>query len=101
MLFATLAFPLVAFAGSADQPGRKRQVMVPPAYPELAKLAPQRRGQHRDRHSEGRLCQVNVVKVIGGHPVLADAAVNAVNKWRYQPGVAETKDIRFVFQAQN
>jgi TonB family protein len=100
ILFATLAVPLAAFAGSAGQLERKPKVMVPPAYPELAKLW-HLNGAVNVEIAIAKDGSVNVVKVIGGHPVLADAAVNAVKKWRYEPGAAETKDIRFMFQPQN
>jgi periplasmic protein TonB len=41
--------------------------------------------------------QVKSVKPLGGHPLLIDAAENAVKQWRYEPGVEETQvvEIRF------
>ncbi len=33
---------------------------------------------------------VKEVKVIGGHPLLAEAVMQAVMKWRYEPGTKET-----------
>ena len=35
---------------------------------------------------------VKQVRVVGGHPVLAQVAVAAVMKWRYQPGLKETTE---------
>jgi TonB family protein len=100
VVFATLAIPSVAFAASADQPERKPKVMIAPAYPEVAKLM-HLSGAVNVQIAIAKDGSVSVVKVIGGHPLLADAAVNAVKKWRYEPGLAETKDIHFVFHPQN
>ena len=33
---------------------------------------------------------VKEVKVIGGHPLLAEAVMRAVMKWRYEPATKET-----------
>jgi protein TonB len=33
---------------------------------------------------------VKEVKVIGGHPLLAEAVTQAVMKWRYEPATKET-----------
>jgi len=36
---------------------------------------------------------VKEAKVVGGHPLLADAALQAVRKWRFEPSAAETSGI--------
>lgn len=36
---------------------------------------------------------VKEVKILGGHPLLADALARAVKQWRYQPGQKETVEI--------
>lgn len=36
---------------------------------------------------------VKKVRVVGGHPVLAEAASQAVMKWRYEPGLKETTEL--------
>ncbi len=36
---------------------------------------------------------VKDVHVIGGHPVLADAAVKSVGQWRFEPGARETTEL--------
>jgi TonB family protein len=41
---------------------------------------------------------VKETKVIGGHPILVNAAVEAVKKWRFEPGNAEssgTLEVKF------
>jgi TonB family protein len=45
---------------------------------------------------------VKEAHVIGGHPVLAQAAVDAAKKWRFEPAPAEsTGVIEFKFQAEH
>jgi TonB family protein len=43
---------------------------------------------------------VKEAKVVGGHPVLADAALDAVRKWRFEPSAVESSGIvNFKFEA--
>ena len=43
---------------------------------------------------------VKDAKVVGGHPVLANAALDAVRKWRFEPAAGETSGIvDFKFEA--
>jgi TonB family protein len=44
---------------------------------------------------------VKDAKVIGGHPVLASAALDAVKKWRFEPSTVEsTGVVDFKFEAR-
>jgi TonB family protein len=44
---------------------------------------------------------VRVVRVIGGHPLLAQAVVRAVKQWKYQPAAKETVEpVKFSFGPQ-
>lgn len=71
---------------------RKVKTKVVPDYPEIA----------RQLHLEGKV-KVQVIisadgyvtntKVIGGHPVLAQSAVDAVKKWRFESAPKETTEI--------
>jgi TonB family protein len=36
---------------------------------------------------------VKEAKVIGGHPVLANAALEAAKRWRFEPAPAETTGV--------
>jgi TonB family protein len=36
---------------------------------------------------------VRDTRVIGGHPVLVDASLTALKKWKYEPGGTETKEL--------
>ena len=82
------------------QPGRAQQeeitrkvkTKVAPAFPELAR-----------RMSIAGVVKVQVVvapngsvkntKVVGGHPLLVNAAVDAVKKWRFEPASEETTGV--------
>ena len=45
---------------------------------------------------------VKEAKVVGGHPVLANAAMDAVRKWRFEPAAGESTGIvDFKFQPQH
>jgi TonB family protein len=41
---------------------------------------------------------VKEAKVVGGHPVLASAALEAIRKWRFEPGPEETGIVNFKFE---
>src|SRR5262249_47968495 len=71
---------------------RKAKTTVQPAYPELA----------RKNNITGIASLeiviaadgwVKEVKVLGGSPVLAQAATDAVKKWKYEPASSETSAI--------
>jgi len=90
---ATLIF-LHPLPGRAQQEeiSRKVKSKVAPAYPELAR-----------RMSISGVVKVQVVvapngsvkstKVVGGHPLLVNAAVDAVKKWRFDPASEETTGV--------
>jgi TonB family protein len=80
---------------------RRAKLKVQPAYPDLARkmgisgvvkigvtVAPN--GTVKEAH------------VIGGHPVLAQGAVDAAKKWRFEPAPAESSGvIEFRFEAEH
>ena len=71
---------------------RRAKTKVEPTYPELA----------RKMHIAGTV-KIEVVvapngtvkdaRVVGGHPVLANAALDAAKKWRFEPAAAETAGV--------
>lgn len=85
-----------SFLHAADA-DRKIASRVEPDYPELA----------RKMHIQGMVKlkvwirtdgNVSRVEYIGGHPLLAESAVAAVKKWKFEPGHDETSmlvEIRF------
>jgi TonB family protein len=83
-----LLYPLPGRA-QQDEISRKVKSKVSPTYPELAR-----------RMSISGVVKVQVVvapngavkstKVVGGHPLLVNAAVDAVKKWRFDAASEET-----------
>jgi TonB family protein len=71
---------------------RKIELRVPPEYPALAERM-NIKGTVQVRVIVGRDGSVKKAKLIGGHPLLADAALQAVMKWKYEPGPEETTEV--------
>jgi TonB family protein len=63
---------------------RRAKSKVQPVYPELARKM-NIGGHGEDRGSGLPNGTVKDAKVVGGHPVLASAALDAVKKWRFEP----------------
>lgn len=92
--------PVSSFA--QDQPLQRRvKSRVPPAYPEIARKM-SLTGTVRLEVVINANGSVKDTKVIGGHPILAAAASDAVKKWRFDSGTAETTEtIEVKFDASN
>jgi TonB family protein len=91
---AITGFALVSAQQAFAQPHPDRRVItkVEPAYPELAKRM----------HIQGSVkLEVGVkadglvksTRVIGGNPVLVQAATDAVSKWKFEVAQSETVEI--------
>jgi TonB family protein len=87
-----LSLPNVSFA--QDQPEVKRKVVsrVVPVYPELANKM-QITGTVRLEAVVAPNGKVKFTQVIGGSPVLAKAAVDAIEKWKWGPAPQETREL--------
>ncbi len=71
---------------------RKVASKVAPNYPELAR----RMHIHGTVRVEAVVRPNGVVKTtraLGGNPVLVDAALDAVGKWKFEPAQAETTEV--------
>jgi TonB family protein len=96
------AGPIYAGAqdGASDELVRRAKNKVQPAYPDLAR----RMGISGAVKIEVVVLPNGTVKtarVVGGHPVLANAALDAAKKWRFEPGPGEsTGIIDFKFEPQ-
>jgi len=76
---------------------RKVKSKVVPVYPELAKRM-NLTGVVKVMITVNSNGQVKNAKLVGGHPVLANAALEAVKKWRFESAAQEssgTVEFRF------
>ncbi len=92
----SISLLVLLFAANAFGADRKVKTRVQPTYPEMAK----------NMHISGSVKlevsiapdgNVSGVKVLGGHPLLANAAQSAVQKWKYESGTAETATVIIEF----
>jgi TonB family protein len=93
LLIAAVSFaahPPRAFA--EDHPERKVRLRVEPVYPDIARRM-KLNGTVRVQVVVSPNGNVKETKVIGGHPILVTAAVDAVKKWKFDPAAAETTGI--------
>ena len=71
---------------------RRAKSKVQPAYPDLARkmnLA----GTVKIEVLVAPNGTVKGARIVGGHPVLANAALDAAKKWRFEPALAETSGV--------
>lgn len=79
---------------------RSLERSVPPAYPEIAERM-NLKGTVQVQALVMPDGTVKEVKVLGGHPLLADALARAVMQWKYQPASKETVEVvKFSFGPQ-
>jgi TonB family protein len=87
-------------SAASDEIARRAKTRVEPIYPELA----------RKMHLAGTV-KIEVVvatngtvkgaRIVGGHPVLAGAALDAAKRWRFEPSSSESSGvIDFKFEPQ-
>ena len=93
----TLAFTLVPRHARAqttqnDEIVRRAKTRVDPAYPELARKM-SLSGTVKIEIVVAPNGSVKDARVVGGHPVLANAALDAARKWRFEPASTESKGI--------
>jgi len=88
---------VVGLAGlhAQDVPGeitRRVKSKVQAVYPELARKM-NLTGTVKVEIVVAANGTVKDAKVVGGHPVLVNAALDAVRKWRFEPAAGETSGI--------
>jgi TonB family protein len=92
---AALAFAVgfvsqAAIAQTVEQSGdRKVKQKITATYPELARHA-NIGGIVKLEATIAANGQVKNVKILGGHPLLAGAAEDALRRWKYEPSSGET-----------
>jgi TonB family protein len=92
VILLTVFFLLVGVSFAGDESGRKIKSRVSPQYPELARKV-NARGTVKIEIVITPAGIVKSTKVIGGHPLLVNAAEDAVKKWRYEPASEETTTV--------
>lgn len=91
---ACIAAPAQSYAA---EDARKLRQQVQPIYPELAKNM-RIQGAVKLEVVISPQGSVRSVKILGGHPVLADAAEKAVKNWKYDAGPEETRTVTVEFK---
>jgi TonB family protein len=71
---------------------RKTLTKVPPAYPDLARKM-NIQGVVKLKAVIAPDGTVKSTETVGGNPLLVQAAVEAVRKWRYEAGSQQTKEL--------
>lgn len=82
--------PLVQ--GQEQEIARKLKTKVAPTYPELARRMGIS-GIVKVQITVDKNGSIKNSKLVGGHPILASAALDAVKKWRYESAAEETTGV--------
>ena len=88
--FAAGSAPLAR--GQEGEITRKLKSKVSPTYPELARRM-SITGVVKVQITVDKNGSVKNSKLVGGHPILASAALDAVKKWRYEAAAEETTGV--------
>ncbi|MGA2352904.1 MAG: energy transducer TonB [Terriglobales bacterium] len=79
-------------AWGQEELNRKAKFKVAPAYPDLARRM-NITGVVKLQVTVAANGTVKSARLVGGHPVLANAALDAIKKWRFETGPDETTGI--------
>jgi TonB family protein len=95
---AVLIVLTISVLSASAQDTRKVVSKPAPAYPDIARRI-SLTGTVKLQIVIGKDGRVKDVNVIGGHPILINAAVDAVKNWKYEPGPSEsTTNVQFDFK---
>lgn len=84
----------------SSEMSRRAKTKVQPGYPELARKM-NITGTVKIEVVVSPNGQVKEARVVGGHPVLANAALDAAKRWRFEPSSEESSGvIEFKFEPQ-
>ncbi len=87
-----------AGAQQSDEISRRAKSKVQPSYPDLARKM-SITGTVKIEVTVAPNGAVKEARIVGGHPVLANAALDAAKKWRFEPAPGEsTGVIEFKFE---
>ncbi len=87
-----LSDPISVAQQDRPEVGRKLVSRVIPVYPDLARRL-QLSGTVRVEAVVAPNGKVKSTHVVGGSPLLANAAVDAIEKWRWEPAPQESKEL--------
>ena len=90
LLLAALA--LAPSAWAQTEMTRKAKSKVAPEYPQLARRM-NITGVVKLQVTVAANGSIKNAKVVGGHPILVNSAMDAIKKWRYEPANEETTGI--------
>lgn len=76
----------------SDEIMRRAKSKVQPQYPDLARKM-NIAGTVKIQVVVGQNGAVKDAHIVGGHPVLATAALDAARKWRFEPASAESSGV--------
>ena len=79
-------------APQTDEILRRAKTRVEPFYPELARKM-NITGTVKIEVTVAPNGTVKDARIVGGHPVLASAALDAAKKWRFEPAAAESTGV--------
>lgn len=82
----------VSWGQKLDQITRKVKTRVAPVYPELARRM-SIAGTVKIQITVDKAGAVKNSKLVGGHPILANAAMEAVQKWRFETAAEENTGV--------
>ena len=98
---AVLTPKVLAQDAATDAAKRKVRVKVTPDYPDLARQM----NVTGKVKIEARIAadgHVEDTRVVGGSPLLVNAALDALKKWRFEPAPKETTEVvEFTFNGAN
>jgi protein TonB len=77
---------------TADSTGRKVRSKVVPAYPDIARTA-HITGVVKIEVTISADGRVVATKVVGGSPVLVQAAIDALNRWRFDAAPSDSTEV--------
>jgi len=88
-------------ASAQEDTARKIKSKVAPIYPDLARKM-SITGTVRMKVVVAPNGTTKDAKVVGGHPILVNAAMDAIKKWKFEPAAAETTEtVEFTFSPQD
>jgi TonB family protein len=99
-LATTVVLPALPASAQDEGVSRKIKSRVAPTYPEIARRMAIT-GKVKLAVVIAANGNVKEAKVIGGHPILVNAAMDAVKRWKYEPaGTESSGTVEITFESQ-